>query len=77
MGKIEIRLPGASWIFDPDAPIGEEGGFGAVFVGYGSDNKEVAVKRLKLSAADAAHRELKIADDLRDRPPRKCNCCSR
>lgn len=62
----EIRLRGSQWEFDDEAPIAPEGGFGEVFHGRGPDG-EVAIKRLKLRATKAAHRELKIGKELMQR----------
>ena len=62
-----VRLPNGIWHYDPDQPLGKPGGFGAVFVGRGEDGEEVAVKRLHLRASDAAHRELRIAEELSER----------
>jgi serine/threonine-protein kinase len=65
---IAIRLTQRSWEYDPAAPLGKRGGFGSVFLGRSSDLQEVAVKRLHLSAEEAAHRELALAEDLMRRP---------
>jgi eukaryotic-like serine/threonine-protein kinase len=62
-----IRLPRGEWSYDPDLQLGPSGGFGAVFAGQGSDGRPVAVKRLHMTAADAAHRELRIAAELAGR----------
>jgi len=59
---ITIRLPKGKWKYDPGQPLGPEGGFGEVFLGESTDGRSVAVKRLKITASQAAHRELKIAD---------------
>lgn len=64
---IEISLPKGLWRFDPAAPLGPAGGFGAVFAGASADGDPVAVKRLHINAAAAAHRELAIADELAKR----------
>jgi eukaryotic-like serine/threonine-protein kinase len=61
---IAIRLPNGQWAYDPESPLGTPGGFGAVFAGVGVDQLPVAVKRLHVGAADAAHRELRIASGL-------------
>lgn len=61
-----IRLPGGEWEFDDAIPLGEAGGFGEVFRGRGKDG-DVAVKRLKISAIQAAHRELDIGQELMQR----------
>jgi hypothetical protein len=59
-----IKLPRGQWEFDPSQRLGAAGGFGEVFVGVGSDGGTVAVKRLHLTATDAAHRELRMAERL-------------
>jgi eukaryotic-like serine/threonine-protein kinase len=59
-----IKLPRGQWSYDENAPLGPAGGFGIVFAGEGRDIGPVAVKRLKVSADDAAHRELRIANEL-------------
>lgn len=63
MGKISIRLAEEEWLFDDGDPLGRPGGFGEVFRGSG-DCGPVAIKRLKLHANQAAHRELKIGKQL-------------
>lgn len=63
----KIKLPTGTYTYDPKKPLGKRGGFGQVFAGQSSDGKEVAVKKLHVSAADAAHRELLIAEDLKTR----------
>ncbi len=60
----KIRLNRASWKFDPTQPLGDAGGFGAVFLGESEDGAPVAVKRLHVTANEAAHRELRVAEDL-------------
>jgi eukaryotic-like serine/threonine-protein kinase len=60
-----IKLAREQWHFDPTRPLGSPGGFGEVFEGRGPCG-DVAVKRLRLSADDAAHRELRIAELLAD-----------
>jgi len=67
MSEQTIRLNSGEWAFDEASPLGRSGGFGAVFNGRGPKGS-VAVKRLHLSAADAAHRELSIAAELAGRP---------
>lgn len=62
-----IRLPSGEWRFDPTKQIGRKGGFGSVFVGEADGFEPLAIKRLHVSAADAAHRELKLAQDLAGR----------
>ncbi len=59
-----IRLNQDVWTFDETKPLGEEGGFGAVFVGESATGMKVAVKRLHLDADVSAHRELRIASNL-------------
>lgn len=61
---IEIRLPRGEWKYDPNARLGQAGGFGAVFEGFGENYGAVAIKKLHIRASDAAHRELQIADVL-------------
>lgn len=61
-----IRLNSAEWVYDEGAPLGAPGGFGEVFRGTG-DVGGVAVKRLKLTASEAAHREMKIGKALAGR----------
>ena len=62
-----IKLPSGAFLYDPAQPLGEPGGFGQVFAGTTPDGKEVAVKKLHISSAKAAHRELQIADELKGR----------
>lgn len=62
-----IRLLRSSWAYDPSAPLGREGGFGVVFAGTGEGYGRVAIKRLKVEAEAAAHRELRIAEELAGR----------
>lgn len=62
-----IKLPTGTFEYDPSKPLGKCGGFGQVFAGKSADGDELAVKKLHLSAADAAHRELRIADELKGR----------
>lgn len=61
---IPIRLRDKSWQYESSAPLGKPGGFGQVFRGVGEDGVPVAVKRLHVTAEQAAHRELNIAQDL-------------
>lgn len=72
---IRIELPNGEWEYDPATPLGPPGGFGAVFAGRGEDSGSVAVKKLHLTAADAAHRELRIADELLSRSLEPADCC--
>lgn len=61
-----IRLPNGEWEYDDAVPLGPAGGFGEVFRGRGKDG-DVAVKRLNINAAQAAHRELDIGQQLMQR----------
>lgn len=61
---IPIRLQRGEWSFDPGEALGAPGGFGTVFRGRGADGSEVAVKRLHIDAKEAAHRELRMAQEL-------------
>ncbi|MBX3595916.1 serine/threonine-protein kinase [Sphingomonas sp.] len=61
-----IRLNDAEWTYDETAPLGPAGGFGEVFRGKGAAGP-VAVKRLKLTASAAAHREMNIGQALSGR----------
>ena len=62
-----IKLPTDTFRYDPNKPLGKRGGFGQVFFGLASDGREVAVKKLHVLAADAAHRELSIAREFKGR----------
>ncbi len=62
--SLRIRLPRGEWFFNPKRPLGPPGGFGAVFEGESATDHPVAVKQLHLTVGEAAHRELKIADEL-------------
>ncbi len=62
-----IKLPTGTFEYDPAKPLGRRGGFGQVFAGKSASGGEVAVKKLHLSAVDAVHRELRIADELKGR----------
>lgn len=66
MANHSIRLPRGEWRYDDEKPLGKAGGFGEVFQGYGQPGI-VAIKRLKLNADQAAHREMKIGDHLLSR----------
>jgi serine/threonine protein kinase len=61
-----IKLNKHTWKFDTSTPLGAPGGFGGVFRGVGP-NGDVAVKRLKVTATEAAHRELQIGQSLSER----------
>jgi eukaryotic-like serine/threonine-protein kinase len=60
----KIKLPKGEWFYDPDKPLGPEGGFGIVYEGISAENQPLAVKRPKIEANEAAHRELRIALEL-------------
>jgi serine/threonine-protein kinase len=62
---VEIKLPTGVFKYDPSMPLGKPGGFGQVFLGQTANGDEVAIKRLHVSAADTAHRELQIAEELK------------
>ena len=62
-----IRLSRGEWLYDPDDRLGPEGGFGVVFAGNSDEYGPLAVKKLKLAARDAAHREMRVAEELVDR----------
>jgi eukaryotic-like serine/threonine-protein kinase len=66
-GLTRIRLPRGEWFFDPGVPLGPAGGFGEVFAGIAHDGSVVAVKRLRITVGEAAHRELRIAEALEGR----------
>lgn len=59
-----IALPRGVWRLDPHLPLGKPGGFGAVFRGEAQDGSPVAVKRLHTEVSDAAHREMRLAEEL-------------
>jgi serine/threonine-protein kinase len=59
----DIKLNKNNWGLDTKKPLGSPGGFGEVFLGTG-DIGEVAIKRLKVTASEAAHRELQIGQFL-------------
>ena len=59
----EIGLEAGVWSIDETDRLGPPGGFGEVFRGAGPGG-EVAIKRLKLTAGAAAHREMKIGQVL-------------
>jgi len=66
-----IKLPTGTYEYDPRSPLGKAGGFGAVFLGRMATGEEVAVKKLHLTAAAAAYRELTIAQELKGRTLRR------
>lgn len=61
-----IKLDNGVWTLNESQRLGVPGGFGDVFQGLGA-NGPVAIKRLKLTAGAAAHRELKIGKSLANR----------
>jgi len=61
-----IKLNKQTWNVDTNHVLGSAGGFGEVFRGAG-ENGEVAIKRLKVTASQAAHRELQIGRSLSKR----------
>lgn len=63
---VEIKLEHGTWTYNEADQLGPAGGFGEVFQGRGPDGK-VAIKRLKIDASAAAHRELKIGKNLASR----------
>lgn len=62
-----IKLPTGTFEYDPAKPLGRKGGFGQVFAGRNPNGEEIAVKKLHVAAADAGHRELRIAEEFRGR----------
>jgi len=57
---------GARWSYDPDAQVGDKGGFGQVFRGTGPDAQAVAVKRVPLrwdAASERRRREREVEID--------------
>src|SRR5688572_30180888 len=64
---VPVKLPKGIWTLDTGRPLGRPGGFGAVFAGVSAANEPVAIKRLHITADDAAHRELKIASEFAGR----------
>lgn len=61
---ISIKLPHGIWNYDPEQPLGPKGGFGIVYAGFSPKFGDLAIKRISINAQDAAHRELRIADEL-------------
>jgi serine/threonine protein kinase len=61
---VKIQLPNGEYRYDPAQPLGRRGGFGQAFAGLGTDESPLAIKKLHISAADAADRELRIAAAL-------------
>lgn len=63
----KIKLNNQEWEVDLNCSLGPPGGFGEVFRGKGTDGDDVAIKRLKVTAAQVAHRELQIGKALSER----------
>jgi serine/threonine-protein kinase len=61
---IKIQLPKGEWFYNPDKPLGRPGGFGAVFRGHSDQLGDIAVKKLHITAEDAGHREIRVANEL-------------
>jgi len=61
-----IKLARGEWKYDPTKQLGPAGGFGVVYEGLGDACGEVAVKELKIDANQAAHRELRLANEIID-----------
>lgn len=61
-----IKLNRQVWEVDTSCILGSPGGFGEVFRGKGK-NGDVAIKRLRITASQAAHRELQIGKSLSER----------
>jgi serine/threonine protein kinase len=59
-----IKLRKRSWKYDPSIMLDPSGGFGSVYLGFSEDGKEVAVKKLHISASSAGNRELTISEEL-------------
>ncbi len=62
---LTIKLAAGVFEYDPTKPLGKRGGFGQVFAGKTVSGEDVAIKELHVSAADAAHRELRIVEELK------------
>jgi|CXWL01.1.fsa_nt_gi serine/threonine-protein kinase len=65
---LTIKLPTGVFEYDPFKPLGKRGGFGEVFLGKTTSGDDVAIKKLHVSVTDTAHRELRIADELKGNP---------
>lgn len=61
---IEIRLVRNIWFYDPNRQLGPEGGFGIVYYGEDEKGNPYAIKKLKVDAIQAGHRELGFAKDF-------------
>ena len=62
-----IRLPDGQFDYDETQAIGQDWRLWTSFAGRWATDSDLAVKKLYFSTADAAHRELKIADELSGR----------
>lgn len=63
---MDIKLENGVWSLNESERLGPPGGFGEVFKGTGPDGA-VAIKRLKITANAAAHREMNIGRVLASR----------
>jgi len=61
-----IQLPHGVWQYDPGQPLGPKGGFGIVYAGFSSKYGDLAIKKIFVDVQDLAHRELRIADELKE-----------
>ncbi len=59
-----ITLQRDTWHFDQKNRIGDISSFAEVFKGTSNDGKDVAIKRLNISAKDTGNRELDISKEL-------------
>lgn len=59
-----IKLRNTSWEYDPSVKLGPIGGFGTVFLGHDKSGRDVAIKKLHISANSAGNRELVISEEL-------------
>jgi serine/threonine protein kinase len=66
MAEHVVELSGNRWTFDDANRLGQAGGFGTVYLGKGSDGKEVAIKILH-AVGDDGLRELEFAKALTGR----------
>ncbi len=62
---LTIKLPSGVYEYDPAKPLGKPGGFGQVYAGKTATGEDVAIKKLHVTAADAAHRELLVVEELK------------
>jgi len=60
-----ISLPHGTWQYDPNQPLGPKGGFGIVYAGYSQEFGDLAIKQIFVEVQDAAHRELRIANEIK------------